>query len=71
MFVIGGAELYAAALPLADELLLTEIDMAVDGDTVFPPFDRAECSRKRRASPTCPRTARRSRSSTYVRRPGT
>ncbi len=42
VFVIGGAELYAAALPLADELLLTEIDVAVDGDTLFPPFDRAE-----------------------------
>jgi dihydrofolate reductase len=40
VFVIGGAELYAAALPLADELLLTEIDLAVDGDTFFPVFDR-------------------------------
>ena len=39
--MIGGAELYAAALPLADELLLTEIDAEVEGDTFFPPFDRA------------------------------
>jgi dihydrofolate reductase len=37
--VIGGAQIYAAALPLADELLLTEIDVDVDGDTVFPAFD--------------------------------
>lgn len=37
--VIGGAQIYAAALPLADELLLTEIDVDVDGDTVFPVFD--------------------------------
>jgi dihydrofolate reductase len=36
VFVIGGAELYAAALPLADELLLTELDLDVDGDTRFP-----------------------------------
>jgi dihydrofolate reductase len=39
-FVIGGAELYAATLPLADELLLTEIDRDFDGDVVFPPWDR-------------------------------
>jgi dihydrofolate reductase len=38
VFVIGGAQLYTAALPLADELLLTEIDMEVDGDAWFPPF---------------------------------
>jgi len=49
IFVIGGAELYAAALPVADELVLTEIDLDVDGDTFFPPFDRntfAEVSRE-------------------------
>jgi dihydrofolate reductase len=40
--VIGGGELYAAALPLADELLLTEIDSKVDGDTFFPGFDHSE-----------------------------
>jgi dihydrofolate reductase len=40
VFVIGGAELYAAALPLADELLLTEIDAEFDGDTFFPDWDR-------------------------------
>ena len=42
VFVIGGGELYTAALPLADELLLTEIDIDVDGDTLFPRWDRAE-----------------------------
>ena len=41
VFVIGGAELYAEALPLADELLLTEIDAEVKGDTFFPSWDRA------------------------------
>jgi dihydrofolate reductase len=40
VFVIGGAELYAAALPLAAELLLTEIDRDFEGETHFPPFDR-------------------------------
>ena len=42
VFVIGGAELYAAALPLADELFLTEIDLDVEGDAFFPSFDRGE-----------------------------
>ena len=39
--MIGGAELYAAALPLADELRLTEIDLEVEGDTFFPDWDRS------------------------------
>ena len=42
VFVMGGAELYAAALPLADELVLTEIDRDFpSADTHFPPFDRS------------------------------
>ncbi|MDE2400422.1 MAG: dihydrofolate reductase [Burkholderiales bacterium] len=39
-FMIGGGELYAQALPLADELLLTEVDADVEGDTFFPAWDR-------------------------------
>ena len=53
VFVIGGGELYAAALPLADELLLTEIDTEFEGDTWFPSWDRAdfeETSRERLAT---------------------
>ena len=42
VFVIGGAEIYAAALPVADELLLTEIELDVEGDAFFPEFDRDE-----------------------------
>ena len=41
-FVIGGGQLYVEALPLADELLLTEIDSEIAGDTLFPPWERAE-----------------------------
>lgn len=41
VFVIGGAQIYAEALPLADRLLLTEIDADFEGDTFFPPWDRA------------------------------
>lgn len=36
VFVIGGAELYALALPRADRLLLTELDRDFDGDARFP-----------------------------------
>ncbi len=36
LFVIGGGALYAHALPLADELQLTEIDAEVEGDVCFP-----------------------------------
>lgn len=43
-FVIGGAEIYALALPLADQLVLTEIDADLIGDTFFPAFDRARFS---------------------------
>ena len=39
--VIGGAELYALALPIADELQLTEIDAEFPADTFFPPWDRS------------------------------
>ncbi len=38
-FIIGGAELYAAALPLADHLQLTEIDATFEGDSHFPAID--------------------------------
>jgi dihydrofolate reductase len=40
-FVIGGAEIYRAALPYATHMILTEIDRDVEGDTYFPAFDRS------------------------------
>jgi dihydrofolate reductase len=38
--VIGGGELFSVALPFTDELLLTEIDADIEGDTFFPEWDR-------------------------------
>ncbi len=38
-FVIGGTELYAVSLPVADRLYATFIDAELDGDTFFPAFD--------------------------------
>jgi dihydrofolate reductase len=45
VFVIGGAQAYAMALPLADELVLTEIDADLPGDTFFPAWERARFAR--------------------------
>jgi dihydrofolate reductase len=42
MLVVGGAMLYAEALPLASRLYLTYIHHRVDGDTLFPCFAASE-----------------------------
>lgn len=36
IWVIGGAQLYAATIALADRLEVTDIDLDVNGDTVAP-----------------------------------
>ncbi len=42
-FIIGGAEIYRLALPIADRLYLTEIDAEfADADTFFPEIDKNE-----------------------------
>ena len=53
-FVIGGAQLYAQALPLADRLELTEIEQHVDGDTRFPDWDRSRFVETARESHVAP-----------------
>jgi dihydrofolate reductase len=42
IFIIGGAQLYAAAMPRAHRVLLTEIDADFDGDTFMPALDRTQ-----------------------------
>jgi len=37
--VIGGAEIYALFLPLADRIELTEVAATPEGDTMMPAFD--------------------------------
>ena len=39
VFICGGAQVYAQALPLCSELYLTLIKRVVEGDTFFPPFE--------------------------------
>jgi dihydrofolate reductase len=55
IFIVGGAELYAQAIPLVDTLYITEIQQDVEGDAHFPAFDmRAwrEISREVKAQDT-------------------
>lgn len=40
--VIGGAAVYAAALPVSNRLLITEVDTEVAGDVYFPEIVRSE-----------------------------
>ena len=50
VFVIGGAELFALALPRVTRAFVTEIDLEVDGDVHFHALDPAqwrEISRRR------------------------
>lgn len=39
VWIIGGGEVYTRFLPLATRLEVTELDIAVSGDTVAPPID--------------------------------
>jgi dihydrofolate reductase len=42
IFVIGGADLYRSALPLAGHLYLTTVDAEPEGDTYMPEFNAAD-----------------------------
>jgi len=57
-FIIGGASLYAEALPRATHLFLTEVATAVEGggggDAFFPAFDRAAWREVRRVAGVTP-----------------
>jgi dihydrofolate reductase len=44
LMVIGGAEIYAHALPLARRLYLTEVHAEVTGDARFPEWDSTQWS---------------------------
>ncbi len=42
--IVGGGAIYALALPLATKLFLSEVDLDVEGDTHFPPYDPSRWS---------------------------
>ena len=52
VFVIGGAEIYAAALPLASGIVLTEIHRDYEGDARFPEWNRADWRETQREART-------------------
>ena len=52
VFFIGGADLYAQAIPLADRLYLTEVDIEAEGDARFPDYDRSAFRKISRESHT-------------------
>lgn len=68
LFVIGGGELYAQALPIADRLLITEVDLDADADTFFPPLDPA-LWQQTTLSPAVSRTGTRYAIGEWLRRP--
>ena len=39
VFICGGAQVYAQALPLCSDLFLTLVKRAVEGDAFLPPFE--------------------------------
>jgi len=41
IMVVGGGEIYAQTIDLADRLEITQVDADVDGDTRFPEIDQA------------------------------
>jgi dihydrofolate reductase len=41
LWVIGGGRVYAAFLPHADRVVVTDVDTAVEGDTCAPELDRS------------------------------
>lgn len=49
-FMIGGAELYQQALPLANRLYLTRIEQDYEGDAWFPPYNTEEWAEVARES---------------------
>ncbi|WP_262296569.1 dihydrofolate reductase [Microvirga sesbaniae] len=46
--VVGGAEIYALALPHVQSIFLTKVHAAPEGDAVFPEFDRSRFRETRR-----------------------
>ncbi|MFC6788617.1 dihydrofolate reductase [Methylobacterium komagatae] len=56
LMVVGGAEIYALALPHADLIHLTEVEAEPEGDVRFPTFDRSSYRETfREAHPAGPR----------------
>jgi dihydrofolate reductase len=51
IMIIGGEAIFAASLPLAHRIELTEVMAAPEGDAFMPPFERTEWQETRREGP--------------------
>jgi dihydrofolate reductase len=40
IFILGGGEIYRQAMPLADNMIITEVHAEFEGDTRFPEIDK-------------------------------
>jgi len=49
VWLIGGAQLYAQAMPLAQQLVITEIDADYEGDAFAPVLNTAEWTETQRS----------------------
>lgn len=45
-FIIGGASVYAQAIPICDEMYLSRIRKEYEGDTRFPDFDESQFTKE-------------------------
>jgi dihydrofolate reductase len=50
VMIIGGAQIYAAAMSRADAQILTEVRLSPEGDTLYPDFDRNAWQETKRES---------------------
>ena len=53
VFIIGGAQIYALALKVADRFYLTRVEHKYEGDTSFPEWDAKQWSLKSRQAFEC------------------
>jgi len=52
LFIIGGADIYRQALPLADRLEITEVELSPEGDSWFPEIPAADWQLATKESPS-------------------
>ncbi|PCI59695.1 MAG: type 3 dihydrofolate reductase [Kordiimonadales bacterium] len=48
VMITGGSQIYGQAMPRANRLFITEIDLELEGDTYFPEFDVRDWEETRR-----------------------
>jgi dihydrofolate reductase len=48
IMIMGGAQIYSAAMPRATHQILTEVQLTPEGDTCYPDWDRSEWLETRR-----------------------